>query len=174
MSFIQRAKENIKKEIDAYKYNKQLENNPQVVRQRLANERADISKQLVEARERQQFEREKAELKQIQKESSFIGKLGQKLQPIQQHLQNVKQQKQTTNYKNKKYNASLGTGRNIIYDNKPTSMLTQDVKGARSLLLSDEKSKSSTFGHSGGVLGNKIQPKKAQKKQAGKTIVIKL
>jgi len=181
MSFVQRAKDKLKKEYESYKYNKELENSPEIVRHKLNSEREQVRLQTEVARERQTFEREKLELKSLQRQNSTMGKLGT---GIKEHLNEVRERNNNTQPKvNKGYqnnlrnNATLGSGRNIIYDQSPTrnSNLTlgNQPQGSRSLILSDEKSTRSVFGHSGGVTGNNktVKPKK---KTQGKTIVIKL
>lgn len=174
MSFVQRAKDKLKKEYESYKYNKELENKPEIVRNKLERARAEQREQIQVMKEQQQFEREKQELKTLQRQNSTVGRFGSALKS---HLDNVKaSQQQPRGQLKAKQNATLGTGRNIIYDQKPTNNFTtfnEQPKGSKSLILSDEKSKSSVFGHSGGVVGNRQQVK-PKKKPQGKTIVIKL
>lgn len=174
MSFVSQAKDKLKKEYDAYKYNKSLENDPAIVRAKLQDERARMKVETQKLREQKEFEREKTELKELQRSNSSIGKFGA---GVKSYLADVKASQQVGKKQNKlRDNTTLGAGRNIIYDQKPTnnfSTFTQDPKGSKSLILSDEKSKSSVFGHSGGVLGNREQPQPKKKKQ-NKTIIIKL
>lgn len=167
MSFVTQAKEKIKKEYEQYKYNKQLENNPEVVRKKLEQAR-------IEQRERIEIERDKAELKQLQGKSGFT----KAVESTRTYLQSVDDKKRLQGKPSGK--AQLGTGRNIIYDESPTknSALTlgANPQGSRSLILSDEKRKGQgVFGHSGGVLGQQeVRVKKPKKAKQGKTIVIKL
>jgi hypothetical protein len=173
MSFVTRAKEKLKKEYDSYKYNKQLENNPEVIRNKLEKARTENREQNARVREQIAFERDKQELKSLQKGNS---RFGSALTSVKEHLNEVKQQRSGQKLRQK---ASLGTGRNIIYDESPTrnSALTlgNQPTGSRSLIMSDVKNKTSVFGHQGGVTGNNTQPRTKKKaKTQGKTIVIKL
>lgn len=174
MSFVQKAKDKLKKEYDSYKYNRQLEKQPEIVRKKLEYAREEQREQIKVMKEQQQFERERAELKSLQRENSTLGKLGT---GVKSYLDNVKASQKPRGQAQVRSNATLGSGRNIIYDN-PTQAsslggFSNQPQGSKSLILSDEKSKSSVFGHSGGVLGNNRQEVKPKKKQ-GKTIVIRL
>ena len=145
MSFVQRAKDKLKKEYDSYKYNRQLERQPEIVRKKLEYAREEQREQIKVMKEQQTFERERAELKSLQRENSTVGRFGS---AVKQHLDNVKQSQKPQGNLRAKQNAILGTGRNIIYDN-PTqkSALTMNNQpvGSKSLILSDKKKKKSVF-----------------------------
>lgn len=175
MSFLTTAKQKFKKEVEDYKTNKRLENDPEVVRYKLEKAREEKRQEGARVREQLQLERDKQELKQLKQGNS---KLGGFLSSTQSYLQGVKQRQQinTGNTKREvKAGATLGSGRNVIYDQSPRSSFVMDGLGKESVknrLLSNEKSRSNVFGHSGGVYGQPTVVK--QKKAKGQTIVIKL
>lgn len=180
MSFVSRAREKLTREIDAYKRNKQLENDPEVVRYKLQQERETIRQQKVVQQERAEYERERAELKELQRQNSTAGKVGAQVKEYLASVQARKQPKATKadkQYANRlRQSASLGTGRNIIYDQSPTNSFAGNsfmTSNRPSLIQQDVgKPNREVFGHSGGVLGQPVKVKKPQGK--GKTIVIKL
>lgn len=163
------AKEKLKKEINAYKYNKQLENTPEVQRAKLQKEVALQRERIAQVREQKQFEKDKAELKSLQRSNS---KFGNVLTQVREHLDNVKKRQGKTGSKG---GMSLGTGRNIIYDKSPTNSYTKNSfmsSQPTSLIRQDVRPKGSVFGHSGGVFGAKEPTLKPKKSKKSKTIVI--
>ena len=89
MGFATRIKENIKKEINAFKYNRTLENDPDVVRNRLDVERKQIKMQKDALLSKQQLEQDKKELQTLKNSTGIRGKINNGLGALRTHMKNV-------------------------------------------------------------------------------------
>ena len=97
MGMISNIKKNIKQEIMAYKYNRQLENDPAVVHSRLTAERKEIKLQTERLTLQRQMDQDKQELRDLKNSTGFRGKLRSGLGSIRSHLDNVKARNQGSN-----------------------------------------------------------------------------
>jgi hypothetical protein len=190
MSFMTRTKEKLKKEIDAYKYNRQLEKDPDVVRNRLANERANVRAEVTRIKEIKSFEADKKELQDLKNSTGLRGQIKNALGGVRSHLDSVKARQNSgsksgiraVNLLQHKDQDNIGPGRNAgafeirgagMHNQsspKGTGIAGQRMGSGRSLVTSDVGGSGS-----GGVFGGSTGSAKPKKKvNKGKTIVIKL
>jgi hypothetical protein len=90
MGFLSNTKQRISKEIADIKYNRQLENDPAVVRSRLDVERANVRKERDNLLSKRQLEQDKKELQQLRNSTGIRGKISSGLSAVRSHLDNVR------------------------------------------------------------------------------------
>jgi len=158
MGIISRTKEKIRSEIDAYKYNRQLENDPEVVRNRLNTERANVRSQITALKEKKQFESDKRELQTLKNTTGIRGAVSSGLGSLRSHLDSVKKNKSSLRVQDplKNRGSNLGMSGSGMHQ----------VGSGRSLVTGDVGSKSSSPFATGGVLGSQsVKPRKKSRKQ---------
>lgn len=141
----------LKEKVREYKEKREYEKRPEVVRQRLEEERAEYKARL-------STERDKQELRELKRKNSFVGRA---VDNTRQYLKSVKTQK----------GATLGAGRNVVTPRNQYNMFGLGNQRFNQSVAAQPPGMLRT----GGVFaGNtRTTPRKKQKKQS-KTIVIKL
>lgn len=94
MGFFNTARERVKREYEQFKYNRELDNNPDVVRARLQEARKIQAEQIRVQRQQLKFEREKRELRTLQDRDSFKSKLKVAGGQVKSYLQEVKKKRE--------------------------------------------------------------------------------
>lgn len=174
MGFATKLKENIKKEINAFKYNRELENDPDVVRNRLDAEKKSIRIQKEQLLTKQSLEQDKRELQTLKNSTGIRGQIKSGLAGLRTHLDSVKAKNNSAErfkLKNPKESRSQsvfeikGSGSQITASNPRGASGLNDVGGS--------KGGYRPFGS--GVLDNsRMNDKPKKKKSSQKTIIIKI
>lgn len=164
MGFVNNLKNNIRKEIDAVKYNTQLENDPLVVRNRLDAQRKEISIEKERLLTQKQLEQDKRELQTLKNSTGIRGQITSGLGKLKTHLNDVKER-----------NARLDLKDPL----KKSDSSKFDIKGSSSVTESPgmhHRSKGSgsyrPFGS--GVMSDSPLQSKKRKRSKDQTIVIKV
>lgn len=174
MGFATKLKENIKKEINAFKYNRELENDPDVVRNRLDAEKKQLRIQKEQLLTKQQLEQDKRELQMLKNQTGVRGKISAGLGSVRSYLDNVKAKNNSAEkfkLKNPKQERSQS-----VFDIKGSgsSITANNPRGASGLNQVGSGSKGSYRPFGSGVLDQGSGMNKPKKKKQSKTIVIKL
>lgn len=174
MGFVTNLKNSIKKEISDYKYNRELENDPDVVRNRLDAEKKQIRMEKEKIFVQKQLERDKQELRDLKNSTGLRGQIKSGLGSVRSYLDNVKQKNGSAEkFKLKNPQSSITQGKSAFDIKGSGSQITaNNPRGASGLNQVGVSKKYNPFGS--GVLDNSRMSAKPRKKKESKTIVIKL
>lgn len=168
MGFVTNLKNSIKKEISAYKYNKDLENDPDVVRNRLDAERKQIRMEKEKIFAQKQLERDKAELRELKNNTGIRGQIKSGLGSVRGYLDNVKKKNGSAErFKLKNPQSNIVSGRSSsVFEIKGSGSQIQNtnLRG----MHSGSNSSYRPFGS--GVLNQEVRSK--PKKKQSKTVII--
>jgi hypothetical protein len=171
MGFANKLKENIKKEINAFKYNRDLENDPDTVRNRLDMEKKQIKIQKEQLLTKQSLEQDKRELQTLKNSTGIRGQIKSGLTGLRSQLDNVKSRNNS---------AEQFKLRN---PKQERSQSVFDIKGSGSQITANNPRGSSGLNQVGGsyrpfgsgVMDNsRTTTTTTKKKLRSKTIIIKL
>jgi len=169
MGILNNLKQNLKREINAIKYDRKLMNDPDVVRSRLDAERNEIKIQKQKLINQRQLEMDRDELRSLRNSTGVRGKLKNGLTALRGQLDNVKKRNEASD--KFKLRSTKNTPRSVgsASGNIPSSSVFE-LKSTKG--IHDSVGSYKPFG-SGGVLGESPK-KKPKKKSSGQTIVIKV
>lgn len=175
MGFATKLKDNIKKEINAFKYNRDLESDPDVVRNRLDAEKKQIRVQKEQLLTKQQLEQDKKELQTLKNSTGIRGQIKSGLGSLRGYLDNVKT-KNNSAEKFKLRNPKQERSQSVFEIKGSGSQITaNNPRGASGLnQVGGSGSKGSYRPFGSGVLDNSSMTSKPKKKKESKTIIIKL